>query len=183
MTEDFSKPVFFEKKLRLFDTKRPAVFMLTGMSDAAYWEEEWLNRVMEKAAHTHNVYLFLTKRPERMQVKTYLDNLWFGVSVTSAAEKERIEVLRSRVIAKHYYVTFEPLSEAVGNVNLEGIEWVVVGTETGHCRGKIPTQRNWAESLAGQARAKGIPVFMKEDLCGIIEEGEMVQQFPKEFMV
>ncbi len=182
MTEDFSKPVFFENKLRLFETKEPKVFLLTGMSDLAYWEEEWTQKVLQKASETpQNIYLFLTKRPERLNIHTDLDNLWFGVTVTCAEERNRIEILKRRVKAKHYHTTFEPLSDEVGKVDLNDIGWVVVGTETGNCKGKIPTKKNWAEGLAEQARAMGIPVFMKEDLFGILNEKEMIQQFPEEF--
>ena len=98
MTDDFSKPQFFENKLRLFDTKEPKVFLLTGMSDLAYWQPDWTEKVFEKAAQTqHNQYLFLTKRPERLNIQTDLANLWFGVTVTCAAERERIEILRRNV--------------------------------------------------------------------------------------
>ena len=182
MTDDFSKPVFFENKLRLFDTKKPKIFLLTGMSDLAYWEKEWLQKVSDMAAATpRNTYLFLTKRPERLKIQTDLDNLWFGVTVTCSAERGRIAALKKNVRAKHYHVTFEPLSDSVGDVDLSGVGWIVIGTETGNCKGKIPTERIWAQGLAAQARAQGVPVFMKEDLCGILSEDEMIQQFPKEF--
>lgn len=182
--EDFSRPQFFEEKLRLFETKRPKVFLLTGMSDLAYWDREWMQKVLEKAAKTpQNTYLFLTKRPQLSELQIDLENCWFGVTVTCAAERDRIQTLRKKVRAKHYHVTFEPLSDEVGEVDLSGIDWVVVGTETGHCKGKISTQRSWAIALAAQAQAKNIPVFMKEDLFGILSEEEMVQQFPKEFML
>ena len=182
MTDDFSVPRFFERKLRLFDTEKPQVFLLTGMSDLAFWEEEWVKKVLDKAAETpQNTYLFLTKRPERLNIDTRLDNLWFGVTVTCAAERGRILSLRENVRAKHYHATFEPLSDGVGEVDLHGIDWVVIGTETGNCKGKVSTKKSWADGLSGQAWALGIPVFMKEDLAGIVPEGEMIQQFPEEF--
>lgn len=180
--DDFSKPEFYENKLRLFDTKEPRIFLLTGMSDLAYWKEEWIQKVLDKAAATpQNIYIFLTKRPERLNIHTESENLWFGVTVTCAAERERIRILKNNVKAKHYHVTFEPLSDEVGKVDLKEIDWVVVGTETGNCKGKTPTKKSWAEGLARQALDLGIPLFMKEDLCGIIQEEEMIQQFPKEF--
>ena len=85
--------------------------------------------------------------------------------------------------AKHYHATFEPLSDEVGEVDFTGIEWVVLGTETGNCKGKTPSEKWWIDGLYAQAKAKNIPVFMKEDLFtqGIITEGGMIQQFPKEF--
>ena len=184
ITDDFHKPEFFESKLRLFDSKKPKVFLLTGMSDLAYWQPDWTEQVLEKAASTpQNTYLFLTKRPERLHIQTELDNLWFGVTVTCAAERERIEILKRNVRAKHYHATFEPLSDEVGEVDFTGIEWVVLGTETGNCKGKTPSKKSWTDGLAAQALTKDIPVFMKEDLffADIVPESQMIQNFPKEF--
>lgn len=182
ITDNFSKPEFYENKLRLFVTKEPKVFFLTGMSDFAYWKEEWQEKVLEKAAATpYNTYLFLTKRPDRLNISTDLDNVWFGVTVTCAEERDRVQLLKRNVKAKHYHVTFEPLSDEVGDIDLEKVGWVVIGTETGNCKGKIPTEKSWAEGLARQAKSKNIPVFMKEDLHGILSEKEIIQQFPKEF--
>ena len=184
ITDNFDKPEFFENKLRLFDTREPKVFLLTGMSDLAYWQDDWKKKVFEKAAATpQNTYIFLTKRPERLNIKTDLENLWFGVTVTCTAERERIEILKRNVKARHYHATFEPLSDSVGEVDFSGIGWVVLGTETGNCKGKTPSQKSWINGLASQALANNIPVFMKEDLffAGIIPESQMIQKFPKEF--
>ena len=103
------------------------------------------------------------------------------MTVTCAAERERIEILRRNVKAKHYHVTFEPLSDGVGEVDFSGIGWTVIGTETGNCKGKIPTKKEWADNLCMQAKARGVPVFMKEALEGIVPTNEMIQEFPKEF--
>ena len=69
---------------------------------------------------------------------------------------------------KHYHVTFEPLFDDPGTVDLSGINWIVVGTMTGAQSRKIHTEPEWAWSLADQAHKLGIPVFMKEDLVPII---------------
>lgn len=186
ITEDFSKPQFFESKLKLFQTKEPKIFLLTGMSDLAYWQDEWIQKVFEMSALTpRNTYLFLTKRPEMLKISTDLNNLWFGVTVTCAAERGRIESLIKNVKARHYHATFEPLSDRVGEVDLSRMEWVVIGTETGNCKGKTPTKSSWAHALKDRAVAAGVPVFMKEDLykAGILAESDMIQQFPKEFCI
>ena len=58
---------------------------------------------------------------------------------------------------------------------------IVIGTETGKRKGKIDTKPEWAFNLAKQAQKRSIPIFMKEDLYGILSEEEMIQEFPKEF--
>ena len=69
----------------------------------------------------------------------------------------------------------------VGMVDLTGIEWIVIGTETGHRKGKAVSKPEWVWNLTHQAHALGIPVFMKEDLLPIMGEAQMVQEFPPAF--
>lgn len=180
--EDFEKPGFFENKLRIMERKKPRNFLLTGMSDLSGWKREWEEKIfacMEQNPQ-HN-YIFLTKKPELLHIDTELDTAWFGASVTSSKEKYRIQEIRKNVKAKHYHVTFEPMFDDIGEVDLTGIEWIVIGTETGKRKGKIDAKPEWVWSLTKQARTYGIPVFMKEDLLPIIGEGNMVQELPQAF--
>lgn len=78
-------------------------------------------------------------------------------------------------------MTFEPMFDEVGMVDLTGIEWIVIGTETGHRKGKAVSKPEWVRNLTHQAHALGIPVFMKEDLLPIMGEAQMVQEFPPAF--
>lgn len=103
------------------------------------------------------------------------------MTVTRRSELWRIEALRNHVRAKHYHVTFEPLFDDPGEVDLSGIDWIVVGTMTGAQSRKIRTEPEWAWSLTDQAHQRNIPVFMKEDLESIIGDGNMVQEFPEAF--
>ena len=126
-------------------------------------------------------YLFLTKRPEEIDFSTHLDNAWFGVTVTSCREKNRIPALREHIRGGHYHATFEPMFDDIGPVDLTGIEWVVIGTETGRRKGKSISKREWVWNLTDQAHALGIPVFMKEDLLPIMGEDQMIQELPTAF--
>jgi protein gp37 len=110
-----------------------------------------------------------------------LENVWFGVTVTRKSELWCIETLKANILAKHYYVTFEPLFADFGKVNLFSIGWIVVGTMTGVQSKKIRTVPAWTYSLTEQAYALGIPAFMKEDLVPIVDEANMVQEFPEAF--
>lgn len=182
MIDDFEKPEFFPKKLRLMANQRPHNFLLTGMSDFALWEPEWQNEVFAKMAQNpQHQYLFLTKRPGVIRFSTPLDNAWFGVTVTSSKEKSRIQVLRKHFCGGHYHVTFEPMFDDIGVVDLTGIEWIVIGTETGRRKGKSVSRPEWVWNLTDQAHALGIPVFMKEDLLPIVGEAQMVQELPPAF--
>ena len=75
----------------------------------------------------------------------------------------------------------DDMFDEVGMVDLTGIEWIVIGTETGHRKGKAVSKPEWVWNLTHQAHALGIPVFMKEDLLPIMGEAQMVQEFPPAF--
>ena len=153
-----------------------------GSVDLSGWKSEWRDEVFEKIRENpQHQFLFLTKRPDLLDFDTDLENAWFGVTVTRKAELWRIDALRENVRAKHYHVTFEPLFDNPGSVDLSGINWIVVGTMTGVQSRKVHTEPEWAWSLTEQAHMLDIPVFMKEDLVPIIGNENMIQEMPEEF--
>ena len=180
--DDFSQPEFFPGKLRLMDKERPQNFLLTGMSDLSGWKEAWREEVFEAIRqHPQHQFLFLTKRPDLLDIHTDLENAWFGVTVTGKADLWRIDALREHVRGAHYHVTFEPLFDDPGEVNLENIDWIVVGTMTGAMSRKVRTEPEWTLSLTRQAHKNHIPVFWKEDLVPVMGEEQMVQELPEAF--
>lgn len=103
MIDDFENPQYFPGKLRLMEKARPQIFLLTGMSDFSGWRPEWRDEVFAKMERNpQHQYLFLTKRSEEIDFYTHLDNAWFGVTVTSSKEKNRITTLREHIRAGHY---------------------------------------------------------------------------------
>ena len=80
------------------------------------------------------------------------------------------------------HVTFEPIFDEIGEIDFAGIDWVVIGTETGHRKGKVDSRLEWVLHIADQAKAQGIPVFMKEDLLLIMGEERMIQELPEQFI-
>ena len=116
-----------------------------------------------------------------LELETDWEKAWVGVTVTRRSELWRIDARKANIRAKHYHVTFEPLFDDPGEVDLTGVDWIVVGTMTGVQSKKVRTAPAWAHSLVEQAHALGIPAFMKEDLVPIIGEANMVQEFPEAF--
>lgn len=89
-----------------------------------------------------------------------LPNLWLGVTVEDKARAVRIDALR-QVPAAIKLVSFEPLLEDVADVaNLAGIDWAIVGGESGN--GARPFDLAWAGALLDKARAAGAAAFMKQ---------------------
>lgn len=154
ITDDFSVPEYMERKLRIIDTSRPHVWLMTGMSDFSDWKPEWNAEIFERiSSNPQHAYIFLTKRPDKISFSSDDENVWMGVTVTRSSEKRRIDDLKKNIKARHYHVTFEPLFDDIGEIDFDGIDWIVIGTETGNRKGKSYSRPEWVLSIAEQAKA------------------------------
>jgi protein gp37 len=125
-----------------------------------------VSRVMQIAKwHTFQV---LTKRSERMRdlLRTTLagaasePHIWWGVSVENRKHGlPRIDHLRENPAALKF-LSIEPLLEDLGEVDLSGIHWVIVGGESGP--GARPMQYEWVASIRDQCLVAGVPFFFKQ---------------------
>lgn len=115
--------------------------------------------------HTYQV---LTKRAPRLREllsdqlleAAQQPHIWWGVSVEDRKYGvPRIDELRAAP-ARVRFLSVEPLLEDLGNINLEGIHWVIVGGESGF--GARSIQADWVSSLLRQCRAAGVPFFFKQ---------------------
>lgn len=87
-------------------------------------------------------------------------NTWIGVSVENRKHGlKRMEILKT-VQAKVRFLSCEPLLEDLGKIDLAGIDWVIIGGESGS--GARPMERKWMESLFYQCGDQGVPVFFKQ---------------------
>lgn len=175
LTDDFSKPVVDLHKLERI--KKPGIYFLTGMSDPYIWEKEWLDKSFDLLKQNpRTVGIYLTKAPNKMNLDNVPDNAWMGVTVTCKNDLWRIKSLKENIKCKNYHITFEPLFEDLGDIDLSGIRWVVIGTETGNCKGKIDTKKQWVNNLVKVARRYGCKIFYKEELARKIMIGENIIQ-------
>ena len=115
--------------------------------------------------HTYQV---LTKRAERMRdIVRRLDmdlnahsHVWLGVSVEDRKYGlPRVQELRETPAAVRF-LSIEPLLEDLGELDLEGIHWVIVGGESG--RGARPMKKEWVLSLRNQCWRASVPFFFKQ---------------------
>lgn len=105
------------------------------------------------------------------------DNLWMGVTVEQANRKYRIEQLKSTDAATKW-VSFEPL---VGPIDitpeeLEGIDWVVIGGESGPDEVRRDMDHAWAREIRDAAKANGLPVFFKQSSGYQPEQGRKLAE-------
>jgi protein gp37 len=151
--------------------RRPRRIFVNSMSDL-FQEDvptEYIaavGRIMERA-HWHT-YQVLTKRHERMRKLLcgelswmgLLPHVWFGVSVENRRHGlPRIRALRETPVAIAF-LSIEPLLEDLGPLDLAGIDWVIVGGESGH-RAR-PMREEWVLSIRDECRRARVPFFFKQ---------------------
>jgi len=149
--------------------------------------------VMKKA--DWHVYQVLTKRHERMHSllsgelawMSELAQVWFGVSVEDRKHGlPRLDLLRQTPAAIRF-LSIEPLLEDLGEINLSGINWVIVGGESG--RGARPMEEAWVVSIRDQCSSARVPFFFKQwggvhkSRTGRDLRGRTYNEFPSTVMV
>ena len=160
-----------EKLTEPFTWRSPKLVFVNSMSDLFQdgVPEEYVHAVSQVMAtadwHTYQV---LTKRADRLQemlrrklqVAAGQDHIWWGVSVEDRKYGlPRVAHLRESP-AKVRFLSIEPLLEDLGEINLSGIAWVIVGGESGP--GARPMEREWVVNIRKQCRMQGVPFFFKQ---------------------
>jgi protein gp37 len=88
-----------------------------------------------------------------------MSNIWMGVTVENSDYTNRIDHLR-QTGAYLKFLSIEPLLGPIPNLDLEGIDWVIVGGESGP--GARPMKPEWVMDIRNQCRRAGVPFFFKQ---------------------
>lgn len=168
--------------------RKPRRIFVNSMSDLFHEAvpEEIIQRGLEvmRQAYWHR-FQILTKRSERfLELDRRLDwpeNVWMGVSVENQDHVDRIEDLRlTGAFIK--FLSLEPLLGPLTNLNLSGIDWVIVGGESGPKA--RPMDADWVTDLRDQCLEQGVPFFFKQwggknkKKSGRLLEGRTWDQMP-----
>ena len=150
---------------------RPKRIFVNSMSDLFHDDvpDRFIVAAFEvMAAADWHTYQILTKRPTRMRRMLKNDlafaagmpNVWWGVTVENRNHGlPRLECLQECDVAMRF-LSCEPLLEDLGPLNLDGINWVIVGGESGP--GARPVRREWIVSLRNQCQAMQVPFYFKQ---------------------
>ena len=146
--------------------KKPQTIFVNSMSDLFHKDvpNEYIFRVFDvmKQAHWHT-YQILTKRSDRvLELDGFLDwqpQIWMGVSVESEGYICRINDLR-QTSAQTKFLSLEPLLGPLPDLDLSGIDWAIVGGESGP--GARPMDENWVTDIRDQCRRAGTTFFFKQ---------------------
>jgi protein gp37 len=149
----------------------PRMIFVNSMSDLFHENvpEDYVVAVakvmVEAKWHTYQV---LTKRSDRLRellnsslrFAANQKHIWWGVSVENRKYGiPRVQNLQAAE-AGIRFLSVEPLLEEIGEFNLKGIDWVIVGGESGH--GARPMKKEWVVSVRDQCKREGVPFFFKQ---------------------
>ena len=179
-----------------FSWYKPSTIFVCSMGDLFHNNVpyEFIDKVMDVISRTpKHKYQILTKRAERMAEyfanRPIPANAWLGVTVEVERTKFRIEYLRE-LNAKVKFLSCEPLLSDLGQINLSGIDWVIVGGESG--TSARPMREDWVLNIKNQAEQANVPFFFKQwgtwgqdgvkrnkKVNGKLLQGRVVQNMPK----
>ncbi|WP_279479466.1 phage Gp37/Gp68 family protein [Aureimonas sp. SK2] len=172
--------------------RRPRMIFVNSMSDLFHKDvpTDFVDRVFNtmEAADWHE-YQILTKRSSllrdyvnrRYADRTPPEHIWLGVSVEDGHMLTRVRHLR-QARAGVRFLSIEPLIGPVGDLDLTGIHWVIVGGESGP-RAR-PMDPAWVLDVRNRCRAAGVPFFFKQwggrtpKAAGRTLEGEVFNEWP-----
>lgn len=145
---------------------KPKMIFVNSMSDLFHEAvpEEYIKRVFEVMVKADwHIFQVLTKRAERLaKLASHLpwpSNVWQGVSIENQAYTKRILHLQ-KVPAAVRFLSVEPLLGPIPNLPLHGIQWVIVGGESGPRH--RPIKPEWVREIKKQCAAAGAPFFFKQ---------------------
>ena len=176
--------------------KKPHNIFVCSMSDIFHEDVpfDFVDRIMGTIRKTpQHRYQILTKRAERMaeyfKIRDIPQNVWLGVTVECPTSKSRIDLLRE-MNATVKFLSCEPLIEDLGELNLKGIDWVIVGGESG--QQARPMKPDWVINIKEQVERQGAAFFFKQwgtwgsdgvkrnkHVNGKLLQGEVIQQMPE----
>jgi len=174
--------------------KQSRMIFVNSMSDLFHpgIPDDYIERVAHVMADAHwHTYQVLTKRSDRLKellngklrFAASLPHIWWGVSVEDRKHgMPRVEHLRS-AYAQVRFLSVEPLLEDLGDLDLTGIHWVIVGGESG--AGARSISPEWVRNIRDQSQAQGVKFFFKQwggvrkSKTGRILDGRTYDEFPE----
>lgn len=163
----FNLSILPERLTQPLKRRKATTYFVNSMSDLFHNDIpfSFLDQVFDVIKRTpQHTYQILTKRSARMRKyfssRKVPKNVWLGVSVENRKYGlQRIDDLRE-VKADIRFLSVEPLLEDVGEINLRGIHWVIVGGESGPKARPMKTE--WVETIKYQCAQEGVAFFFKQ---------------------
>ncbi len=169
--------------------KKPRNIFVASMSDLFHESIpfDYIESVFDIMHHANwHIFQILTKRSERLAelspLLNWSNNIWIGVTVENNACVNRISFLKT-VPAHVRFLSLEPLLEPIVNLDLNLIDWVIVGGESGPK--SRPMRKKWVVDILTQCQESNVPFFFKQwggvnkKKAGRLLEGKIYNEMPK----
>ncbi len=147
--------------------RTPRLIFVNSMSDLFHEQvpTSFIEDVFDVAGRAHwHRFQILTKRAKRLaKVAPSLKwhrNIWIGTSIETARYRYRINHLRTVEDAAVRFLSLEPLLGHLGDLDLAGIDWVIVGGESGPRH--RPIDPGWVRSIRDQCQEQNVAFFFKQ---------------------
>lgn len=179
------------KQLGILGSNKPHLVFCGSLCD---WAEDHptaiatlprLFNLIRKCSNLH--FQLLTKRADRIEQSLPEDwgsgwpNVWLGTSIENNDYAWRADHLRT-IPAIVRFVSYEPALGPLGRLDLNGLDWIIYGGESGP--GYRPENKQWAHDIRGRCYRQGIAFFHKQSAAyrtemGIELDGEIIREFPE----
>ena len=180
-----------------YQWQKPTMVFVCSMGDLFHEDvpDTWITPVMRVIEKTpQHTYQILTKRPWRME-EYFLShplpkNVWLGTTCENSRHYDRIDALRNVRGNNVKFLSCEPLLGAMNDINLDGIDCVITGGESGPCARRTPIE--WFRGLRDACRRWNTPFFFKlwgtwgadgikrsKKENGSILDGETFKEYPR----
>ncbi|MFZ1977225.1 MAG: phage Gp37/Gp68 family protein [Bacteroidota bacterium] len=173
-----------------FEWKKPKIVFVNSMSDlfhkdvpVAYIQR--IFRVMKE--NPQHVFQILTKRADillkydKKRLLEWTHNIWMGVTVENDKVMNRVDMLKATK-ARIKFLSCEPLLSDLPRLNLKGIDWVIVGGESG--RSPRPMKKEWVKNIKNECKRSDVAFFFKQwggtnrKKTGRMLDGRMYSEMP-----
>lgn len=163
------EPIFLESNFQKKFPQKPCRIFIGSMSEIYFWKEEWMEKVLAKIKqYPQHIFQFLTKFPEVYEKYDFPDNCWLGLTIINqnifnktVNYYKNMKVTRNTENIK--YLSLEPMHSKIVLGFLMGIDWIIVGAETGIRKGKIIPKKEWIDKILNYCKEFNIPIFLKDN--------------------
>lgn len=166
--KDF-KPTWLESNFVKSFPEKPSRIFVNSMSDIAFWEDEWIDKVLSKITdYPQHTFIFLTKNPECYFRHQHLmpENCWLGATAVNMDMLKKAYRVNLGIENK-YIINLEPLQQYIDGRYLLSADWIILGAETGNRKGKVTPKRSWLTDIVNYCKQNNIPIFMKDNLASV----------------
>jgi protein gp37 len=173
---DFFPHPHLDRLDKIKPTQKPKKIFIDSMWD---WnckdnKQVWLTKIIKKFRECpQHTFQILSKKPKGYTKYKFPKNVWVGTTITSNADAHKVDQLVTSNSNNIKFVSVEPIHGNI-NHNLSGMDWIIIGAETGNRKGKIIPKKVWIKNLTSFGKKHKIPVFIK----GNAKWAKEIQEFP-----